>query len=213
MRNMEHHGSGQRIFAKRQDKCVIRAAMDLLRLEGPGSVNARCIAEYLDLHPQQVKELFPDNEALWKAILNRVRDRLMQLLEHEAMATRNPLQAITNIFDSHVSYIYRNPVVAHLLVYLLQTQNPDLRRQVQRIVQGYESDFSILISLARAKCLVRAEVDPQTAARLIITMIQGLIFRTLISEESDSIRNIARRVFTIYMNGIQAHTIGKRRSI
>jgi len=206
MGHPQPHTPRQKLFSRGQDERIIRVAMDLLRQEGPESVNARRIAKHLDVHPQHVDELFPDDGALWSAILNRVHDSLMRLLEHVAAGATDPLAALEDTFDSHVSYISKNPVIAQLLTHLSQSRGPQLRRQVRRIVQGYESNLAILISLAQKQDLVRPDVEASAAARLFITMIHGLVFRTFMTGESDSMVDDPSQIFSIYVAGIQTHT-------
>ena len=115
------------------------------------------------------------------------------------------MTALRALFESHACYISKNPVVAQLLTYLSQSKAPRLRRQVQGIIWGYESNLSLLISLAQKQDLIRTDIEAHSAARLFITLIHGLILRTLITGESVSMTDNASELFSMYVTGIQAH--------
>ena len=68
MAQPQYRASGQKLFTRGDDEKITRAAMDLLRQEGPSSVNAHRIAEHLGLPAQHVDELFPGDDALWRHV-------------------------------------------------------------------------------------------------------------------------------------------------
>lgn len=198
-------GSGnQKLFTRSRGEKIVRAAMDLMRQAGWEHASLGRVADHTGLKEEEIARVFPDERALWSAILSRVHERLMLLLEHVAASGTDPLDALRRVFESHASYIAKNPVVPQLLLSVSQSGDPALRRQVREIMEGYEANIAVLVGLGKNQGLVKEAIDPRTAALLFLSMIHEFVFRAVVVGDGESIREEAQSMFALYLTAVRS---------
>jgi hypothetical protein len=85
----------------------------------------------------------------------------------------------------------------------LHNRSSALRRLVTEIMLGYEAKISGLLEEAKARGLVRRDLDAHAAATLYIGMIQGLVLQASILREQRTLAAEAARTFPIYLQAIR----------
>lgn len=112
-------------------------------------------------------------------LLSRARQQVLRLVPHAHPPGENPLRRLEIALWRHVSLIAEYPEAPrHLLAWYTQAEDARMRRRIQRVIDLYESRLCRLVADARAQGLVRHEVEPQTAARLLVATIQILVLGT-----------------------------------
>lgn len=102
----------------------------------------------------------------------RARGRLLRLARRAQQD--NPLWELEHAFQLQISFIARHPdVPRRLLTWLSQDGDTRLRRRVQAVIDHYAARLARIISRAKHQGLVKAEIQPDSAAMLLIGMIQG----------------------------------------
>ena len=117
-----------------------------------------------------------DTHGAQDRFVSRARGRLQRLLQQTPR--RDPLQELERTFYLQASLIYSYPEVPRrLLAWLLQDGDSRVQRRVQKVISHHESRVCRIIVHAKQQGLVRAEVEPQTAASLFVGMLQTLALR------------------------------------
>lgn len=191
---------------------IVDTALSLLAESGVDGMRGENVVQRLKVAPGEFARLFPDDRALWSALLSRVHRRLMSLVEHAAARGTDSLDALEQVFHSHVSFISANPAIPRLLFHLSQSDDPPLRAQVVRIAADYESGLVVLMNQAKAEGRIGPDVDIRAAAMLFITTIHGLVFRALMTGETGTLVNGAQRVLVIYMDGMRFGALSRSRN-
>lgn len=147
----------------------LRITRKYLLPQEPGSADA---ADRLMHEPKL------DTHGAQDRFVSRARGRLQRLLQHTPQRERDPLQELERTFYLQASLISSYPEVPRrLLAWLLQDGDTRLRRRVQKVISHHQSRLSRIIGHAKQQGLVRAEVEPQTAASLFIGMLQAMALR------------------------------------
>lgn len=147
---------------------------------------------------------FPSKDAIWLAVMQWVRDRLMAVLGRAAAQGRDPLDALQRMFYAHIEFIVSHPAIPRVLTSKhLHGRNAVLRQLVTEIMLGYETKIAGLLADAQTQGLARADLDTRAAATLYIGMIQGLVLQSSILRGQRVLEEEAARTFPVYLQAIR----------
>jgi AcrR family transcriptional regulator len=147
---------------------------------------------------------FQSKDAIWLAVMQWVRDRLMGVLGQAAAQGRDPLDALERMFFAHIEFISRHPAIPRVLMSeQLHRRSTALRQLVTDILLGYESKIAGLLADAQAQGLARADLDTHAAATLYIGMIQGLVLQSSILRGKRTLAAEAARTFPVFLQAVR----------
>ena len=134
----------------------------------------------------------------------RTRGRLLRFVKRTAQHDQNPLQGLERAFYFQVSFTSQYPETPnHLLGWLSQGNDTRIRRRIQMVICHYESRLCRMIDQATHQGLIRAGIDPHTAASLFIEMIQVLTLRMIANlGQRELLLRDAFEGFTLYRAGL-----------
>lgn len=119
-----------------------------------------------------------DSHGAQDRFLSRARGSLLCLVKRTAQHDQNPLQELERAFHFQVSFIAQHPdIPKRLLGWLSENGDSRIRRRIQVVIDQYESRLCRMIGQAKHQGLIRADIEPHTAASILIGMIQGLALR------------------------------------
>lgn len=195
----------RRLSAEERQEEIVRVAVDLAASQGVDEVTTQDMAEAMGLTQGAIFRHFPTKDAIWVAVMQWVRDRLMSVVEAAAGRGEDPLDSLEKMFHAHLAFIARHPAIPRLLFSgQLHHKNAQLKRLIQEIVAGYEARVAGLLKEAKALGLARADLDEESAATLYIGMIQGLVMQASIFSGKRAMPDEAHRVFPLYLNAVSA---------
>jgi hypothetical protein len=119
-----------------------------------------------------------DSHGAQDRFLSRARGSLLRLVKRTAQHDQNPLQELERAFYFQVSFIAQHPdIPKRLLGWLSQNGDSRIRRRIQKVIDQYESRLCRMIDRAKHQGLIRADIEPRTAASVLISMIQGVALK------------------------------------
>lgn len=181
----------------RQDE-IVRAAFDLAATQGMDNVTTQGIADAIGLTQGAIFRHYPTKDTIWLAVVHWVRARLLNVIDRAASQASDPLDAVTRIFFAHIAFAEKNPALPRFLM----ATNPQLKRLTQELLDGYEAKLAGLLAEAKARELVRSDLEEEAAAALLIAIIQGLVTRVLVLGSRKSLPDEAKWLFPIFLAGI-----------
>ena len=111
----------------------------------------------------------------------------------------SPMQSLEAMFAADVNFVANHPNIPRLLLSAVgRTTKSPLKLMMATFVRRYEQRLSSVIAEAQQCGEIRATLDRETAAHLFIATIQHLVFRALIRDELDKIREAAPAAFASY---------------
>jgi AcrR family transcriptional regulator len=201
---MSDESPRKRLGADERREEIIRVTLDLAAQQGVDDVTTQDMAQAMGVTQGAVFRHFASKDAIWLAVMHWVRDRLLSVLGRAAAQGHDPLDALQRMFYAHVDFIAAHPAIPRVLMSEhLHNRSSALRRLVTEIMLGYEAKISGLLEEAKARGLVRRDLDAHAAATLYIGMIQGLVLQASILREQRTLAAEAARTFPIYLQAIR----------
>ena len=193
-----------RLGADERREEIIRVTLELAAKRGVDDVTTQDMAQAMGVTQGAVFRHFPSKDAIWLAVMQWVRDRLMEVLGRAAAQGRDPLDALQRMFFAHIEFIAGHPAIPRVLTSShLHGRNAVLRQLVTEIMLGYEAKIAGLLTDAQTQGLARADLDTQAAATLYIGMIQGLVLQSSILRGQRVLEKEAARTFPVYLQAIR----------
>ena len=202
----------KRLGAEERREEIIRVTLELAAKQGVDDVTTQDMAQAMGVTQGAVFRHFLSKDAIWLAVMQWVRDRLMGVLGRAAEQGRDPLDALQRMFFAQIDFIASHPAIPRVLMSEhLHGRSTALRRLVTEIMLGYEAKIAGLLADAQAQGLARADLDVHAAATLYIGMIQGLVLQTSIlrGQRTLTARTLtaeAARTFPIFMQAVRPYS-------
>lgn len=199
----------KRLGADERREEIIRVTLELAAKQGVDDVTTQDMAQAMGVTQGAVFRHFLSKDAIWLAVMQWVRDRLMGVLGRAAEQGRDPLDALQRMFFAQINFIASHPAIPRVLMSEhLHDRSAALRRLVTEIMLGYETKIAGLLADAQAQGLARADLDVHAAATLYIGMIQGLVLQTSILRGQSTLtaRTLtaeAARTFPVFMQAVR----------
>jgi len=146
---------------------------------------------------------FPTKDAIWRAVMDWVAERLMARVDRAASSAASPRGALEAIFMAHVAFIAEHPGVPRMMFGELQRPGDSAtRRMVKALLERYRDRLRALIEQGRASGELDPEVDPDQAALLFVGTIQGLVMQSLVAGDMQRVGRDAAGAFSTLCRGI-----------
>ena len=193
----------KRLPADERRAVTVRAVVDLAAEQNPSDITTAAIAESMGLTQGALFRSFPTKDAVWRAVMEWVAERLLARIDRAADGIESPLAAMQAIFMSHVEFVVEHPGVPRMMFGELRRANATPAKQmVQTLIQRYGERLHRLIENGKANGELSATVDSKAAATLFIGTVQGLVMQSLLAGDVKRMRRDAPGVFAIYRRGI-----------
>jgi len=195
----------KRLGADERREEIIRVTLELAAKQGVDDVTTQDMAQAMGVTQGAVFRHFPSKNAIWLAVMQWVRDRLVTVLSRAASQGHDPLDALQRMFFAHIDFIASHPAIPRVLMSEhLHGRSTALRQLVTEVMLGYEAKIAGLLADAQAQGLARADLDAHAAATLYIGMIQGLVLQTSILRGQRTLAAEAARTFPVFLQAVRS---------
>ncbi|MBX3591799.1 MAG: TetR/AcrR family transcriptional regulator [Burkholderiaceae bacterium] len=182
---------------------TVETVVELAAEQNPSEITTAAIATRMGLTQGALFRHFPTKDAIWRAVMDWVAERLMGRVDRAASSAASPLGALEAIFMAHVAFIAEHPGVPRMMFGELQRPGDSAtRRMVQALLERYRDRLRALIEQGRASGELDPEVDPDQAALLFVGTIQGLVMQSLVAGDVQQVRRDAAGAFATLCRGI-----------
>ena len=194
----------KRLGADARREEIIRVTLELAATQGVDDVTTQDMAQAMGVTQGAVFRHFPSKDAIWLAVMQWVRERLMAVLGRAAAEGRDPLDALERMFFAHIDFIAGYPAIPRVLTSEhLHGRGGALRELVTELMLAYEARVAGLLEEAKAAGLARADLDAHAAATLYLGMIQGLVLQTSILRARRTLAAAAARTFPVFLQAVR----------
>ena len=192
------------LTAEERRELTVDAVIDLSAQDDPANITTGSIAKHMRVTQGALFRHFPSKDAIWEAVIGRVAERVMKLLDKAAASANSPLAALEAMFHAHITFIVEHPGVPRLMMGQLQHARPTpARRMVRSLLFLYRERIERLLIEAQAAGELRRELNIEVAATQFIGTIQGLVMQSLIIGNMNHMAEQAEGAFHLYCHGIQ----------
>ena len=189
--------------AEERRAVTVETVVELAAEQNPSEITTAAIANRMGLTQGALFRHFPTKDAIWRAVMDWVAERLMGRVDRAASSAASPLGALEAIFMAHVGFIAEHPGVPRMMFGELQRPGDSAtRRMVKALLERYRDRLRALIEQGRASGELDPEVDPDQAALLFVGTIQGLVMQSLVAGDVQHVRRDAAGAFSTLCRGI-----------
>ncbi|MCO5107096.1 MAG: TetR/AcrR family transcriptional regulator [Burkholderiaceae bacterium] len=182
---------------------TVETVVELAAEQNPSEITTAAIATRMGLTQGALFRHFPTKDAIWRAVMDWVAERLMARVDRAANSAASPLGALEAIFMAHVAFIAEHPGVPRMIFGELQRPGDSAtRRMVKALLERYRDRLRALIEQGRASGELDPGVDPDQAALLFVGSIQGLVMQSLVAGDVQQVRRDAAGAFATLCRGI-----------
>lgn len=183
---------------------AVDAVIELSRERSPEGITTQAIAERIGVTHGALFRHFPDKASIWMAVFDWLGARLGRVADTAFAAGGEPLLILERLFHAQIAFVASHPGVPRILFHELQRPaGSTLHGLARGIVGAYRERVKALIVQAKAGGQLPPGLDADAAAVLFVGTVQGLVVQsTLFSGEMD-MRDAARRVFPLLLDGFR----------
>ncbi len=183
---------------------TVEAVIELAAKQNPGDITTAAIAKHMNLTQGALFRHFPNKEAIWQAVMEWVKERMLARIDRSAKAAATPLAALEAVFMAHIDFVSSYPGVPRMLFAELQrSEETAAKRLAQALIKKYAERVAELIEKGKAEGEIDLAVDKVAASILFIGSIQGLVMQSLLAGDIGGMKDKAVGVFAIYRRGIE----------
>jgi AcrR family transcriptional regulator len=184
---------------------TVEAVLELAAHRNPGDITTAAIAAQMNLTQGALFRHFPSKDAIWRAVMEWVAERLLARADGAMQAASGPLTALEAVFMTHIEFVVAHPGVPRILFGELQrAESTAAKRSARSLIRRYGERLASLIEAGKAQGELSPEVETAAAAALFIGTIQGLVMQSLLAGDVRRMRTDAPSAFAIYRRGIMS---------
>lgn len=164
---------------------IVATALRLADELGPDRLTTQAIADAVGLTQPAVFRHFPSKQALWLAVAGMIDDTMTEAWQEALAGGSAPLVRLGRLIRAQLRQIEVNsaiPAVLHSRE--LQTENAALRDCFRDLMMRFQGLLRAELAAARDLGAVRADLDPDDAAVVLISLVQGLAIRWSLGRRS-----------------------------
>ncbi|MBZ0071684.1 MAG: TetR family transcriptional regulator C-terminal domain-containing protein [Gammaproteobacteria bacterium] len=178
--------------------------MELLRTQSVAQLTTRALAQAVGIAQPTLFLHFGSRTQVLLALVDHVQEQLQQGLQSQNLQQLTPLERLRKVIGFHLKFIQRQPGIPRLLFSEeLQSGDPALRERMHGLI-GFFLDFlRAQIREGQARGELRADLDPQQSACLLVASVQGLAFRWVLSEFRFVLEEQADLMVSTFLDGWQ----------
>jgi len=183
---------------------TVETVIDLAGSQNPSEITTAAIAKHMSVTQGSLFRHFPNKEAIWRAVMEWVTDRLLARIDRSVEGIASPLAAMEAMFMSHIEFVAEHPGVPRMIFGELQKAEASAAKlMVQTLLQRYGERLQKVLARGKAEDELDPALDTEAAAILFIGTIQGLVMQSLLADDIAHLSREAPAVFQIYRRGIE----------
>lgn len=191
--------------AEERRAVTVETVIELAAEQNPSVITTAAIAKRMGLTQGALFRHFPNKDAILKAVMEWVAERLLSRVDKAVEGVSSPLAALEAMFMAHVTFVSEHPGIPRLLFGELQREEVSpAKRMAQTLIQRYGERLHRLIEEGKAQGELDATLNVEAAAGLFIGTIQGLVMQSLLVGDMERMRKDAPGIFAIYCRGIRS---------
>ena len=167
---------------QRQEQ-ITQAALDLINDHGVSGLSIAAIARRVGIVPSALYRHFASKDAVIDAVLDLIRQRLLDNVAHVRGKTPVPLKQLNLLFARHIAMLSENRAIPHVVFSdAVYNGQHDRKAKVAQIITTYLKEVETIIESGRQDGTIRKEMSPATASVMFLGMIMPAVVLWNVSE-------------------------------
>jgi AcrR family transcriptional regulator len=159
-----------------RQKEIISAARKLIVKYGSENVTVRKMAEETGVSEGDIYKHFKSKRDILSFLIDDIKETLLKDLNPDNGAPPASFADIEALFIEHISGIkQRKGVNFQVIAEIISLGDRRLNRQIYDTINSYTGHIGEIISRGIESGIFKAEISPETSARMYYSLIQGLV--------------------------------------
>lgn len=181
---------------------MIEAAMEIIRHEGVAKLTTRALSKAAGIAQPTLFLHFGNKSHLLVALVDAIQNRLQQGIAALGLAEMRPVERLQAVIRFHLKFIQSQPGIPRLLFSEeLQSGDPAFRERMNQLMMSFLQFLAGQIKAAQAAGEIRSDIDPEQSACLLISSVQGLAFRWILSNDRFALAEQADMLINTLLDG------------
>jgi AcrR family transcriptional regulator len=178
---------------------IVAAALALISERGPRGFSLAAVARHLGLVPSALYRHFRNKEEIIEAVLEFAGARLLANARAAEQESPDALEQLQSIALLHARFIRENHAIPHIVFSeVLAAGHPERKAQLARLVRAYLEAIADIVRRGQRDGVIRTDVDPASAAVLLLGLVQPAAFLWFISDGRFDVTRHVRNGWRLY---------------
>ncbi|PCI32492.1 MAG: hypothetical protein COB54_07050 [Alphaproteobacteria bacterium] len=183
---------------------IIQATLDIAADAKFKKLTTQVIADKLNLSQPAIFKHFKNNDTLFLSVFEWVAGKIFAKFEASVSDENDlPKARLEKLITAQIGFIKSRPGVARLIFSNHVYKGPKkLKLVVQKIMTLYIQKISQVIEEGVQCGQFRQDIDPDVAARLVVSTIQGIIVRWSVHDFKFDIQDEAQSLLPLVLGAL-----------
>lgn len=183
---------------------IIQATLEIAADQGVGGATTQAIASRVGIAQPTIFRHFKNRNAIFEAAVTGIAEALFRNVSGLLEGCEPADVRLRELIRRQLRFIGRRRGVPRLLFSdRLHVEVPALRKVVLGVMDRYANALARLIEEGAWERRFREDLDPGETARVLISMIQGLVVRWSLSDYAFELEDEAEAVWRVLWQGLK----------
>jgi AcrR family transcriptional regulator len=182
---------------------IAQAALELIASQGLRRLNVAAVARRVGLVPSGIYRHFRSKDEILDAVLERVRQRLMENVQAAREEHADPLECLHDVLLRHIRFIREGRAIPRIIFSDdFHGGRPELKEKVFSIFGQYSGQLADIVRRGQEQGMMRADIDPATVAMMVfgIVLPAGILWH--LTEGGFDVTRHAARAWEMLLSAI-----------
>jgi TetR/AcrR family transcriptional regulator len=182
---------------------IVSAALNLLMEEGMQSLTIKNISSRNHISEAAIYRHFSDKHAILMALVEAFKKNLMHAINYPLKNYQNPLKRLQEIMRAHMLFTEKSKgILFSITGEAVHCNDDELRRKILSVIELYKSEIKKIIQEAKAKRLIREDVNLNAVSLSFFGLIQTAIIRYALTDYTLPPVSNFNTIWKLFLNGI-----------
>ena len=187
-----------------RQKEIVSAARKLIVKYGSEHVTVRKVAQEIGVTEGAIYKHFKSKRDVLSFLVDDIEATLIGDIDTNISDELNTFQILENVLIEHVSSIeQRRGVTFQVIAEIISLGDKKLNKKIFVVINKYIDRIKQLLTDGIKSGVVKADVDPQAAAYLFFSIIQGLVSIWALSQYNFNLVSEYKHTWDIFIKAIE----------
>jgi AcrR family transcriptional regulator len=151
---------------------IAQAALELVASQGLRRLSVAAVARRVGLVPSGIYRHFRSKTEILHAVLDRIRQRLMENVEAANLEHSDPLECLHDVLTRHIRFIREGRAIPRIIFSDdFHGGRPELKEKVLGIFGQYSDQLADIVQRGQEQGTMRGDLDPATVAMMVFGIV------------------------------------------
>ena len=187
---------------------ILKVVLNLIATRGAQALSMAAVARRVGVVPSALYRHFKSKDEILDAAIEQFQQMVLHHFKTVVDSTPQSLEQLRRLLMRQVGMIRENEILALPRIVFsedLYVSRPQRKSKVYAMVSAHLSRLSDLVRRGQARGEIRSDLDPVTAARMFLALIQSAAILWFVSDGKFDVTKNAEKSWKVFKKAIEAH--------